>query len=404
MSATVPYSLKATGTTATTSVASFTAPSLGDTLLAMITVPTANAPATAIVDSAGYNYLTSPDLVVTGMNGYTYYFVRRSNISGSAPSSISVTGTTGSFSSTVEVARVTGMTATAPVESTFNALLSAGASNTTHTHTYTTTHANAFVWMGSSTASARNLTSSSNGFSVVPTESGGSIHHVAYKADAGAVGTYTTDMVFNAATTYCYAIGVVYKLTDSPTVSSNPDVSTTEGTPATHTVTLSSTTTVAESYPVTLAASGANPATGSGTDFDSVLANMTFGSSGVTYSAGNLLVPSGVLSFPVVIATTSDLLDEADETYTLTVGGVASVGTITDDDAPPTVSISDATESFGTVTHTLTLSQASGKTITVQVDSANGSKTAGTHYTAIVAQTVTFLPGETEQPVVVTVL
>lgn len=403
MSAAVPYSLKATGTTATTSVASFTAPSLGDTLLAMITVPTANAPATAIVDSTGYNYLTSPDLVVTASYGFTYYFVRRSNIAGSAPSSISVTGTTGSFSSIVEVARVTGMTATAPVESTVNTLLSGDTNLTTHTHTYTTTHANDFVWLGLSTAAARNLTSASNGFSVVPTESGGSFHHAAYKADAGAIGTYTTDLTFNTGTN-CRAIGVIYKLSDSPTVSSNPDVSTTEGTQATHTVTLSSTTTAAESYPVTLAASGANPATGSGTDFDSVLANMTFGSSGVTYSAGNLLVPSGVLSFPVVISTTPDLLDEADETYTLTVGGVASVGTITDDDAPPTVSISDATESFGTVTHTLTLSQASGKTITVQVDSANGSKTAGTHYTAIVAQTVTFNPGETEQTVTVTVL
>lgn len=210
MSATVPYSLKATGTTATTSVASFTAPSLGDTLLAMIAVPTANAPATAIVDNTGYNYLTSPDLVVTGLNGNTYYFVRRSNIAGSAPSSISVTGTTGSFAAIVEVARVTGMTSTAPVESTFNTQLSSGASNTTHTHTYTTTHSNAFVWMGSSTSSARNLSSASNGFVVVPTESGGSIHHAAYLADAGAVGAKSTLLTFSG-TTSALILGVVYK-------------------------------------------------------------------------------------------------------------------------------------------------------------------------------------------------
>lgn len=403
MSATVPYSLKATGTTATTSVASFTAPSLGDTLLAMIAVPTTNAPATAIVDNTGYDYLTIPDLVVTGLNGFTYYFVRRSNIAGSAPSSISVTGTTGSFSAIVEVARVTGMTSTAPVESTFNVQLSSNTSRTTHTHTYTTTHENAFVWMGSSTVSVRNLNSASNGFTVVPTESGGSIHHAAYKADAGAVGTYTTDMVFNVLT-FCNAIGVIYKLTDSPTVSSNPDVTVTEGSPATHTVTLSATTTVAGSYPVTLAASGTYPATGGGTDFTDAMVSATFGSSGVTYSAGNLLIPIGVLSFPVVITTASDLLDENNETYTLTVGGVASVCTITDDDVQPTVTISDATEVAGTVTFVATLSAASGKTITFVADTANGTKTAGVDYTALTGSTVTFNPGETTKNIVVTAL
>lgn len=400
MSATVPYSLKATGTTATTSVASFTAVPVGDTLLAMIAVPTANAPATAIVDSTGYNYLASPDLVVTGSYGFTYYFVRRSNIAGSAPSSISVTGTTGSFAATVEVARVAGMPSAAPVAGTFNTILSGDTYQTVHTHTYTTTHLNALVWMGSSTASARNLNSASNGFTVVPTESGGSLHHAAYKADAGAVGTYTTDLTFSTGTN-CRAIGVVYKLTDSPTVSSNPDVTVTEGSPATHTVTLSATTTVAESYPVMLAASGTYPATG-GTDFTDALASATFGSSGVTYSAGNLLIPIGVLSFPVVITTTSDLLDENNETYTLTVGGVPSVCTITDDDAVPTISVNDATENAGEVIFTVSLSATSGKSITVDYATANGTSTAGVDYTAKTG-TLTFAAGETTKTVIVTV-
>lgn len=403
MSATVPYSLKATGTTATTSVASFTAVPVGDTLLAMIAVPTANAPATAIVDNAGYNYLASPDLVVTALNGFTYYFVRRSNIAGTAPSSISVTGTTGSFAATVEVARVVGMTSTAPKESTFNVLLSAGAVQATHTHTYSTTHTNDLIFCGSSTGSGRNLTAASNGFVIVPTESGGSPHHAAYKADAGAVGTYTTDLTFNT-TTNCTAIGVVYKLTDSPTVSSNPDISVNEGSPATHTITLSATTTVAESYPVTLAASGTYPATGGGVDFDSVLANMTFGSSGVTYSAGDLLVPIGVLTYPIVIATTQDLLNEANETYTLTVGGVASIGTILDNDAPPVVTFTDGVESFGVVTCVATLGAVSGKDVSFQVDTTNGTKTAGTHYTAIVAQTVTIPAGSLTAAIIVSTL
>lgn len=403
MSATVPYSLKATGTTATTSVASFTAPSLGDTLLAMIAVPTANAPATAIVDNTGYDYLASPDLVVPALNGNTYYFVRRSNIAGSPPSSISVTGTTGSFSATVEVARVVNMTSVTPVESTFNTVLPDGVPTYSKTFTYSPANVNDFIWLGSSTSNGRNLSSASDGFSVVPTESGGTSHHVAYKADAGAVGTYTTDMVFSGST-FCRAIGVIYKLTDSPTVSSNPDVTVTEGSPATHTITLSATTTVAESYPVTLAPSGTYPATGGGTDFTDALASVTFGSSGVTYSAGNLLIPIGVLSFPVVITTASDLLDENNETYTLTVGGVPSVCTITDDDVQPTVTISDATEVAGTVTFVATLSAASGKTITFVADTANGTKTAGVDYTALTGSTVTFNPGETTKNIVVTAL
>lgn len=401
MSATVPYSLKATGTTATTSVASFTALSTGDTLLAMVAVPTANAPATAIVDNSGYDYLSAPDLTVSALNGFTYYFIRRSNISGTVPSSISVTGTAGSFAATVEVARVVVMAATAPVESTFNVL--SATVQTTHTLNYSTTHTNNLVWGGASTVSARNLTTASNGFTVVPTESGGSAHHTAYKADAGAVGSYTTDYTFNNPTN-CTFIGVVYKLTDSPTVSSNPDVSSTEGSPITHTVTLSTTTTVAESYPVTLTPSGTYPATGGGVDFDSVLANMTFGSSGVAYSAGNLLVPIGVLSFPVVISTASDALDEFNETYTLTVGGVPSIGTITDNDAPPVVTFSDGVESFGVVTCAATLGAVSGKDVSFQVDTANGAKTAGTNYTAIVAQTVTIPAGSLTAAITVNTL
>lgn len=399
MTAAVPYSLKATGTTATTSVASFTAPSVGDTLLAMITIPTANAPATAIVDSTGYDLLASPDLVVTGMNGFTYYFVRRSNIAGSAPSSISVTGTTGSFSSIVEVMRVTGMTATSPKESTFNTLLSSGASQTTHLHSYTTLHANNLVMFGSSTSGARNLTGvTSVNMTVVATESGGSTHHLAYLADAGAAGSYQSTATFNSATT-CTAIGVIYRLTDAPTVSTVSSNSATEGSAITHTVTLSGTTSATEYYAATLVGV---TATGSGTDFTSDLASATY-SNGVTFSGGNMAVPSGVSSFTVTIATTSDTTDETDETYTLTVGGVSGTGTITDDDAPPSITVTDASENAMQVVFTVSLSQASGKTITVDYATANGTKTAGTDYTAA-AGTLTFNPGETSKTVTVTVL
>lgn len=188
-----------------------------------------------------------------------------------------------------------------------------------------------------------------------------------------------------------------------PTVSTNPDVSVTEGGSAVHTITLSGTTTASTPFSATLVGSGANPATGGGTDFVSDLSSVTY-SNGVTHSGGTLTVPSGVASFTITIPTTANALDNADKTYTLTVGGVPSVGTINDDDVQPTVTISDATEVAGTVTFVATLSAASGKTITFVADTANGTKTAGVDYTALTGSTVTFNPGETTKNIVVTAL
>ncbi len=42
-------------------------------------------------------------------------------------------------------------------------------------------------------------------------------------------------------------------------------------------------------------------------------------------------------AFTVSVPTTADTIDEANETYTLTVGAASGTGTITDDDAPPTI-------------------------------------------------------------------
>ena len=215
-----------------------------------------------------------------------------------------------------------------------------------------------------------------------------------------ASGSYTATI--NHGITSVSLIALAFKEGASgPTVSTITGTTATEGSAVVFTVTMSGTGGLTDAYSWSGTAGAA--------DYTQTLTDGMFtttgGSGSVTVSGGNIVVPSAVTEFTVTVPTTGDTLDEANETIRLVFGGVtASSGTITDDDAPPTVSISDATESFGTVTHTLTLSQASGKTITVQVDSANGSKTAGTHYTAIVAQTVTFNPGETEQTVQVTVL
>ncbi|MFC1395049.1 hypothetical protein NK318_10955 [Acinetobacter junii] len=109
-----------------------------------------------------------------------------------------------------------------------------------------------------------------------------------------------------------------------------------EGTNLVHTVSLSNPSSTAQSYAISLTG---NTAT-AGTDFDNVLANAVF-SNGVTYDAGTgqITVPAGVTSFTVGYATTQDNIFEADETTTLTIGGSTGTGTITNDDAVPTLSV-----------------------------------------------------------------
>lgn len=220
-----------------------------------------------------------------------------------------------------------------------------------------------------------------------------------YNSNAGATGSKTVEwssQYYAAPVTWLISFG---NSAPDPTVVSVTSSGVTEGGNMVFTVSLSGATSGSTNYAFSLGGTAT-----AGSDYTSPLTSGMCNNS-VVVSGGNFVAPSAVSSWTVTVPTTQDTTDEDNETIVLTVGGVASTGgTITDDDAPPTVSISDATESFGTVTHTLTLSQASGKTITVQVDSANGSKTAGTHYTAITAQTVTFNPGETEQTVTVTVL
>lgn len=271
-----------------------------------------------------------------------------------------------------------------------------GTTTTSHSAAFTAVDSNCVALVSVIASVDAGTITPTNGFTEVATSRNGRSGF--YKADIGASGSKTLTYTTSATLTQNHLIVVYKSAVSDPTVSTVTGTAVTEGGNIVFTVTLSGATNRTTNY----AASFSGTATSA--DYNNALGSATY-SDGVTASGSDLVVPSGVPSFTVTIATTHDALDEDNETLVLRVGGVDSTGgTITDDDAAPTVSIGDATESFGTVTHTLTLSQASGKTITVQVDSANGSKTAGTHYTAIVAQTVTFLPGETEQTVTVTVL
>ena len=123
------------------------------------------------------------------------------------------------------------------------------------------------------------------------------------------------------------AVGTITDDDAAPTIATVTADSQIEGTALVHSVTLSNASSVATTFAFTL---GGGSAT-AGTDYT---ATPTF-SNGVTLAAGVLTVPAGVTSFTVTVPTINDVLDEANETYNLTVGGVTGVGTIVDNDSSP---------------------------------------------------------------------
>ncbi len=166
----------------------------------------------------------------------------------------------------------------------------------------------------------------------------------------------------------------------APSIASVSNASALEATAIVHSVTLSNASSVATTYALALADGSA---TGGGTDYTSTLTNAAF-SNGVTISGGTITVPAGVTSFTVSVPTSADTIAEANETYTLTVGAASGTGTITDDDATPSIaSVTADTQVEGTsLVHTVTLSNASSSATSFAYTLGGGSATGGgTDYT-----------------------
>ena len=125
-------------------------------------------------------------------------------------------------------------------------------------------------------------------------------------------------------------------------------------------------------------------------------------SSTLTFAAGE---SSKTVSIPLI----NDVMDEDNETFTVTlsspingtISSAAATATITDDDAPPSVSIQSVSgaENSGSLSSNVTLSGASGKTVTVDYASADNTSTAGSDYTALGSTTLTFAPGQTSKTI-----
>ena len=171
-------------------------------------------------------------------------------------------------------------------------------------------------------------------------------------------------------------------------VASITDATEIEGTDLIHTVLMTETSGTAETY----AFGAADVTATAGADYTSTL----MFSDGVTYAGGFITVPAGVTTFTVTFPGLTDLLDENNETYTLSVGGQTATGTITDDDTAAVASVSDATEIEGTdLTHTVAMTGASATAETYAFSIADVTATSGADYTSttVLSNGVTYAGG-----------
>jgi len=187
-------------------------------------------------------------------------------------------------------------------------------------------------------------------------------------------------------------IGTINDNDGAPTVSIADDASP-EGTTLTFDVTLSA----ASGQIVTV-----NYATSNGT--------ATTADSDYTAKSGSVTFPVGDTSETVTIVTGTDTKDENNETIAVTLSnpsntsitGGPATGTITDNDPAPSITIGDTSTTEGSsMSFGVSLSAVSGKTITVNYATSNGSATtADGDYTSD-SDTLTFNPGDTIKNIVI---
>ncbi|NTU81547.1 MAG: hypothetical protein HGA45_19555 [Chloroflexales bacterium] len=180
------------------------------------------------------------------------------------------------------------------------------------------------------------------------------------------------------------------------------DASVTEGNGGTTTINFEVTLSAASGLPVSVEYASADGTAGSPADYAAC--------------SGTLSFTAGATSRNISCTVQGDALDEANETFTLTLsspvnaalGDATATGTITDDDPLPTLSIicgsvAEPTSGVANVSCTVTLSAASGRTVTVVYGTGGGTATPNTDYLARNG-TLTFAPGSREQSISFTVL
>ncbi|GAB2503979.1 putative Ig domain-containing protein [Arenimonas alkanexedens] len=160
------------------------------------------------------------------------------------------------------------------------------------------------------------------------------------------------------------------------------------------------------------------PAGPGGVSFDIGTANGT-ATAGVDYVANSLTgqtIAAGASTYTFTVLVNGDALNEPNESFFVNVTNVTGavvtdgqgLGTITNDDALPSLAIDDVTVAEGNVgstsaVFTVTLGAASGQTVSVNYATADGTATQPADYTST-SGTLTFTPGQTTRTVTVQVI
>ena len=160
------------------------------------------------------------------------------------------------------------------------------------------------------------------------------------------------------------------------------------------------------------------PAGPGGVTFNIATANAS-ATAGIDYVAQSLTgqtIPAGSSTYTFTVQINGDLLNEPSETFFVNVTGVINavvvdgqgVGTIVNDDPVPSLAIDDVTVVEGNAgivnaVFTVTLSAASGQTVTVNYATADGTATQPADYTST-SGTLTFTPGQTTRTITVPVI
>ncbi|MCW2498228.1 Calx-beta domain-containing protein, partial [Jatrophihabitans sp.] len=175
-----------------------------------------------------------------------------------------------------------------------------------------------------------------------------------------------------------------------------------EGNSGTTNLLLPVTLSAASQLPVTVAYATSDGTATAGSDY--------------TAASGTLTFPAGVTTENVSVPVTGDAVYERDETFTLTLtaptgatlGTATAVGTISNDDAAPVVTVGNATATQSaaagsTATFPVTVSGATSLPLSVNYATSDGTALAGTDYTAT-SGTLTLPAGTTSGSITVPVL
>ena len=178
------------------------------------------------------------------------------------------------------------------------------------------------------------------------------------------------------------------------------DASITEGNSGTSNLTFNITLSAPVPQTINLGYGTANGTAKAGSDFNNSFSDSDGGTPGM------LTITAGQTSATITVPIIGDTINEATEVFyvllndsgAVVYGPGRGIGTITDTDAPPSITVDNVTVVEGNsgsrfATFTLHLSSPSGQIVRVTAQSANNTATAGSDYTALAPTQISFNVG-----------